>query len=97
MRVRWLRVAALEARDARLFYDGRRDGLGARFTEELRATLRRIQDLPLTWPEVDGPVRRALVNRFPYLVHYAVERDEVLVVGVYHAKRRPIAWRERLR
>ncbi len=97
MRVRWLRVAALEAQEARQFYEGRLDGLGARFTGELRATLRRIQDLPLAWPEVDTTVRRALVNRFPYLVHYAVEQDAVIIVGVYHAKRRPIAWRSRLR
>jgi toxin ParE1/3/4 len=96
MRVRWLRVAAVEARDARLFYECRREGLGARFTRELRATLRSIQELPLVWPEVDGPIRRALVNRFPYLVHNAVERDEVMIVGMYHAKRRPIAWRSRL-
>lgn len=36
---------------------------------------------------IDPPVRKALVNRFPYLLHYACESDAI--VGVYHAKRRP--------
>jgi hypothetical protein len=30
------------------------------------------------------------------LLHYAVESDTILIVGVYHAKRRPISWRDRL-
>jgi hypothetical protein len=56
-----------------------------------------VRELPLTWPEVDPPVRRALVNRFPYLLHYAAEGDTILILGVYHAKRRPISWRDRLK
>jgi plasmid stabilization system protein ParE len=96
VRVRWLRTAVDEARDARLYYDARKTGLGARFVRELAATVTRVRELPLAWPEVDPPVRRALVNRFPYLLHYAVESDTILIVGVYHAKRRPISWRDRL-
>ncbi len=66
MRVRWLRTAVLEAAEARVFYESKRAGLGMRFVAELRLAVRRIQELPLTWPEVDPPVRRVLVNRFPY-------------------------------
>jgi hypothetical protein len=69
--------------------------LGSRFARELAATVRRVHELPLAWPAVDPPVRRALVNRFPYLLHYAVESDTILIVGVYNAKRRPISWRDR--
>jgi len=97
MRVRWLRAAMQEARDARIYYDAQRAGLGARFSREVAATVRRVCELPLTWPEVDPPVRRALVNRFPYLLHYAVEGDTILILGVYHGKRRPISWRGRLK
>lgn len=95
MRVRWLPIAVHEAREARVYYEAQRSGRGARFSRELAATVRRVRELPLAWPEVDAPVRRALVNRFPYLLHYAVEGDTILILGVYHAKRRPISWRER--
>jgi len=97
MRVRWLRTAVDEARDARQHYDARKAGLGSRFARELAATVRRVRELPLAWPEVEPPVRRALVNRFPYLLHYVVESDTILILGVYHAKRRPISWRNRLK
>jgi plasmid stabilization system protein ParE len=97
VRIRWLRPAVDEAREARIYYDERKTGLGARFARELAATVRRVRELPRAWPEVDPPVRRALVNRFPYVLHYAVESDTILIVGVYHAKRRPIPWRDRLK
>jgi plasmid stabilization system protein ParE len=96
VRVRFARVAALEAREARRYYDGEREGLGGRFVGELRATLRRITEHPLAWPECEPSIRRALVNRFPYLVHYTLQEDEVFVLGVYHARRRPISWTDRL-
>lgn len=94
--VRWLRVAALEAREARRFYDDATAGLGERFVDELEATIKRIVEFPRAWPECEPPVRRAVVNRFPYLVHYVLDDRTVVVLGVYHAKRRPISWRERL-
>lgn len=95
MRVRWLRTAVLEAREAREYYEAQGPGLGDRFAVELEAAVRRARELPLAWPEVDPPVRRALVNRFPYLLHYAVEADTLLILGVYHSKRRPISWVDR--
>jgi hypothetical protein len=97
MRVRWLRAAVNEAREARRFYETRREGLGEQFSNEVAATIRRIRELPTTWPEIDPPVRRALVNRFPYSVHYAIDGIVILILGVYHGKQRPISWRSRLK
>lgn len=95
-KVKWLRVAAVEAREARCFYETEAAGLGDRFTGELKAPLRRIVAFPRAWPPVEPPVRRALVNRFPYLVHYVADEETIVVLGVYHSKRRPISWKGRL-
>jgi plasmid stabilization system protein ParE len=96
VRFRWTRVAADEAREARLYYESEKAGLGAEFVDELRACIDRIDRNPLAWPQVETPVRRTLVNRFPYLVHYVVDDEQVLVLGVYHARRKPVSWTERL-
>jgi hypothetical protein len=43
-------------------------------------------------------VRRALVGpRFPYSVVYLEDEDEIWVLAVAHAKRRPGYWRGRLK
>ena len=39
--------------------------------------------------------RRARVNRFPYVVVFEIRTDEVLVVAVAHASRKPGYWQRR--
>jgi len=94
--VRWSRIAAEEARHARRVYAAEQDGLGARFVQELQTAISRIEAFPLAWPVVESPIRRAVVNRFPYLIHYTIEGDTLTILGVYHASRAPIRWRDRL-
>jgi hypothetical protein len=42
-------------------------------------------------------LRFAIVRRFNYVVHFLVEVDEVQVVAVAHAARRPGYWLSRCR
>ena len=97
MDVRWLQVAVHEARDARRFYDEQRASLGSEFLAELETAIERIRSYPKAWPLIDEPVRRTVVNRFPYLVHYLEDDRGILVIGVYHSRRAPISWQRRLK
>jgi hypothetical protein len=42
-------------------------------------------------------IRSAKVKRFPYRVVYVVVGEDVDVIAVAHAKRRPAYWRRRLK
>ena len=44
---------------------------------------------------VHKDVRRAFMRRFPYGVFYRVEEDQIIVVGVFHARRDPKRWQAR--
>jgi hypothetical protein len=44
--------------------------------------LARIVQAPLTYPRVQGDIRRALVRRFPYAIYYHAMSDEIVVLGV---------------
>jgi hypothetical protein len=46
--------------------------------------------------EVRHAVHRALANRYPYGVLYAVEPDRIYVAAVMHLRQRPGYWRGRL-
>jgi plasmid stabilization system protein ParE len=76
------------------FYDSRTAGLGSDFLGEVLRTFERIESAPEAWPLVEGPVRRCLVDRFPYGVYYRV--DLAIVLAVMHGRRRPGAWKGRL-
>jgi toxin ParE1/3/4 len=44
---------------------------------------------------VYGDVRRAVVTRFPYVVLYREESEEVIVISVFHTARDPSLWQSR--
>ena len=68
--------ARAELRSAALWYDERRPGLGDEFIAEVSAALDRIGDAPETYPAwpgtpaLDPLIRKATVQRFPYLIAF---------------------------
>jgi plasmid stabilization system protein ParE len=56
-----------------------------------------IADAPLAcglWRD-DRPYRRKVVLRFPYVIFFRIEGDEVIVTAVANARRHPGYWIER--
>lgn len=90
--------ARVELRSAALWYDERRPGLGDEFIAEVSAILARIGDAPESYPpwprqRAAGPViRKATIQRFPYVIAFEKHEHHVLVLAVAHAKRRPLYW-----
>lgn len=93
--------AELEAAEAAIWYDDQRAGLGDDFLTELERALDRVRRRPAEFSRLEsyrGPheVRRCLLKRFPYLLIFVSRLEEVVVVAVSHARRRPNYWIERL-
>jgi toxin ParE1/3/4 len=88
-------AAAAELREAALFYEDCREGLGHEFLLSVEATFDAIAHRPTLWRRLKGRFRRCLVHRFPYGVVYAVEDEVVYVAAVMHLKRRPGYWESR--
>jgi plasmid stabilization system protein ParE len=87
--------AAAELDDAALFYESRVTGLGRQFAAEVQRIVFFICKYPEAGALVRLPVRRALVDRFPYAVVYRHEREAVQVLAVAHVRKRPGYWRRR--
>jgi len=58
-------------------------------------TFDKIGLMPQSHRVIYQGVRRALIRRFPFAVHYRVDRDEVVVIGVFHSRRDPRTWKNR--
>jgi plasmid stabilization system protein ParE len=82
-------VAAAEAIEARNWYEASRKGLGARFNEAILAGLDDVAVKPLQYPMRNGKFRYAPVFAFPYAIIYRVEGRAVVIVSVFHLKRKP--------
>lgn len=94
-RIKFHPAARVEFRDAILFYDERAIGLGREFTDEVDGAIRRITEMPLTWPKLSNDVRRCLLNRFPYAILYRQSKMEIEIIAVMHQHRHPDTWKTR--
>ena len=78
------------------WYELKRPGLGLEFIAEIQSTLDRIAIAPKRLPVVFEGARLALVRRFPYQVLFQIEVDRVVVLAVFHHRRNPADWRNRI-
>lgn len=80
------------------FYLSRSAVAAERFLAEVEAALVLLQEAPERWPLFRLGTRRFVMAAFPYSLVYRTVGDEIQVIAVAHAKRRPAYWgRRRLR
>jgi plasmid stabilization system protein ParE len=89
--------ASTELTEAVRWYEDRRPGWGDRLLTAVTATMTLVEAHPeIGSPRRGHPAARQLkVRGFPYLIAYRIRPDDVYVVAVAHAKRRPGYWRHR--
>jgi plasmid stabilization system protein ParE len=88
--------AEADLAEAKVWYDGRQDGLGTELVECVDEAFADVRRLPLIPRPIYRDLRRALVRRFPYAVIYRVTDDRITVVAVYHTSRDPRGWQNRV-
>ena len=82
--IRLLPEARVDLNEAVDWYERRRPGLGFRFFAQVQAAFNRIAANPQLHAPVYGPVRKARVRQFPYIVLDREEPGEVVVISVFH-------------
>lgn len=91
------REAEDDVLEAYLWYEQQKPGLGEELLESLDKAHNSILQSPLTYPiRYKKKVRAYLVERFPYLVLYVVEKHNVNVISIFNTSRDPSIWKERI-
>lgn len=85
-----------DVRQAYIWYEEQRAGLGEDFLLCVEAALAAIQGNPHGFPAVHKEARRILLRRFPYAVFYVVNNQAVFVLAVFHCRRNPSNWMNRV-
>lgn len=77
------------------WYEGKVKGLGASFLLNVEAAIESILRTPEAFTPVYKHTRRLLVRKFPFGVHYLIDKDKIIVLAVFHVKRNPSELRKR--
>jgi plasmid stabilization system protein ParE len=78
------------------WYETRVTGLRLEFIRTVDSLFNSIIRNPQAYPVVYKTARRALTRKFPYEVFFLVDADRVIVVAIFHARRSPQRWQERI-
>ncbi len=98
MNAGFLEPAIQEFYEAIAYYNLQRQGLGQEFAKEVEDTIERIKQNPEAWTTISSSkrARRCLTNRFPFGIIYQIRQNTLLIVAVWHHRRRPRTWQERI-
>ena len=88
--------AALDFEEAISWFEQQRLGLGRDLFEEFLELERRLEENPYQFTIVLEEIRRANFFRFPYSVFFSIEHNAVIIYAVFHQKRNPVEWENRL-
>lgn len=86
-----------DIRNAFIWYEDKRIGLGLDFLLHIDAGIRFIKRNPHIYKSEYKNTKKHLVKRFPYKIIYLTQEKTVFVLAVIHTKRNPKLTKERLR
>ncbi|MFH7018947.1 type II toxin-antitoxin system RelE/ParE family toxin [Flavobacterium sp. FlaQc-47] len=95
-RIRFVKEALFDVEDVVIWYEEQRIGLSYDFELCLEAGLDEISRNPNAFQKKYKNVKIRFISRFPYGIHYRFEKDEIVVIGVFHTSRSPKNWSKRL-
>lgn len=92
-----LPLAKQDIKDAADWYNTKQNGLGTRFTKTVREKTRLIQQHPKISAIRYEDVRIAVLDVFPFTIHYTVaEQEKSIVISlVAHTSLNPDKWTQR--
>ncbi|OXA91654.1 type II toxin-antitoxin system RelE/ParE family toxin [Flavobacterium hercynium] len=95
-KIRFVKEALYDIEDAVLWYEKQRIGLSYDFELCLEAGIDSISRNPNLFQKKYKNIRMHFISRFPYGIHYQMEKEEIVVIGVFHTSRSPKNWSKRL-
>ncbi|HAO20348.1 MAG: hypothetical protein BWK80_32760 [Desulfobacteraceae bacterium IS3] len=90
--IKFAKEASDEFRHSVEWYETAAKGLGLRFTDEIDSAIERIKLNPELYQIAVENIRRIQVNKFPYSIFYKIEDNTLIILRIFHNKRKPIAY-----
>jgi hypothetical protein len=87
--------AKIDIKEAAIWYNDRQSGLGKRFVTAIKNEIAIIKQNPFLYEIRYDDIRTALIETFPYLIHFDIINNTVFIKAVFHTSRNTEIWIER--
>ena len=87
--------AEADIAEAYQYYESCRENLGSEFILCIEESISRIKNNPRQYKTIHKNVHRALVRKFPYGIYYVLINEQIVILGVLHARKNPKHWQSR--
>lgn len=87
--LRFTKDAILDIEEIVLWYEEQREGLSYDFELCLEAGVAEIVRKPLAFQKRYRNVMINFIQRFPYGIHYVINSENIVVVGIFHTSQSP--------
>ncbi|MGM0581167.1 MAG: type II toxin-antitoxin system RelE/ParE family toxin [Bacteroidota bacterium] len=84
--------AELDILESSQWYEDKQENLGIRFLDEIEEKMYLISQNPLHYQIRYKNTRLALIEHFPYAIHFLVDQKEVIVLAVLGTREDPEKW-----
>jgi plasmid stabilization system protein ParE len=96
LHLQFTKEALFDIEEIVLWYEEQREGLSYDFELCLEAGINEIIRTPTAYQKRYKQVKVLFISRFPYGIHYLVNPDSIIVIGVFHTSRSPKNWSKRI-
>ena len=94
--IQFTKEALFDIEEIVLWYEEQREGLSYDFELCLEAGLSEIIRTPTAYQKRYRNVKVLFISRFPYGIHYVINPENIIVIGIFHTSRSPKNWSKRL-
>ena len=82
--------------DVRKWYNLQKNYLGKKVVQEIKKTIKRINENPFQFPIEKKQIRKAVVHKFPYSIFFYINNDIINIFAIFNSHRDPKIWQKRI-
>ncbi len=90
-----LPLAKIDIKEAAVWYENVQKNLGKRFLNSVKTEIKIISKNPLLFQIRYDQTRVALIETFPYLIHFEIDKNKIVIKAVIHTSRNSKNWKNR--
>ena len=85
----------MDLKEISSWYETIQKNLGKRFLKSIKDEIKILRVNPLLYQIRYDETRVALIQTFPYLIHFEIDKNEIVIKAIIHTSRNSKIWKNR--